>query len=91
MRFHALATDYDGTIAHDGNVDEATIVALERAQEIGPQARARDRPRTARPAHRLPAHRPLRQAVIENGATVYDPNDEGNAPPGRAAAAEFRG
>ena len=32
MRFHALATDYDGTIAHHGKVDEATIAALERAR-----------------------------------------------------------
>ena len=27
MRFHALATDYDGTIAHNGKVDEATAIA----------------------------------------------------------------
>ena len=24
MRFHALACDYDGTLAHDGQVDDAT-------------------------------------------------------------------
>lgn len=30
MHYLALATDYDGTIAHDGVVDEATIGALER-------------------------------------------------------------
>ena len=35
MRFHALATDYDGTIAHHGVVDDATIAALERARKSG--------------------------------------------------------
>ena len=35
MRYRAVATDYDGTIAHDGRVDEATIAALERARDAG--------------------------------------------------------
>lgn len=30
MRYHALATDYDGTLAHNGRVDENTFAALER-------------------------------------------------------------
>jgi HAD superfamily hydrolase (TIGR01484 family) len=30
MHYVALATDYDGTIAHDGEVDEPTIAALRR-------------------------------------------------------------
>ncbi len=30
MRYVALATDYDGTLAHDGHVDEATLSALRR-------------------------------------------------------------
>jgi len=30
MHYVALATDYDGTIAHHGEVDEATLAALER-------------------------------------------------------------
>jgi len=29
MRYHALACDYDGTIAWDGKVDANTIAALE--------------------------------------------------------------
>ena len=28
MAFEVLATDYDGTIAHDGRVDDATLGAL---------------------------------------------------------------
>ena len=35
MRFHVLATDYDGTIAHDGVVDADTIAALERLKKSG--------------------------------------------------------
>src|SRR4051812_4525728 len=35
MRYLALATDYDGTIAHDGVVDDATLDALRRLRESG--------------------------------------------------------
>ena len=35
MRFHALVTDYDGTIARDGVVDPATIAALEAVRASG--------------------------------------------------------
>lgn len=35
MRYRALATDFDGTIAHDGTVDQATRAALERVRARG--------------------------------------------------------
>jgi hydroxymethylpyrimidine pyrophosphatase-like HAD family hydrolase len=35
MRYEVLATDYDGTIAFDGRVDEPTIAALGRAKAEG--------------------------------------------------------
>ncbi|MGK7951207.1 MAG: HAD family hydrolase [Xenococcaceae cyanobacterium] len=35
MLYQALATDYDGTIATEGRVDETTITALERWQQTG--------------------------------------------------------
>ena len=35
MRYHALATDYDGTLAHHGLVDEPTVAALERLLASG--------------------------------------------------------
>lgn len=35
MRYLALCTDYDGTIAHHGRVDDATLDALERLRESG--------------------------------------------------------
>jgi hydroxymethylpyrimidine pyrophosphatase-like HAD family hydrolase len=37
MRFDALATDYDGTIADEGVVDEETVAALRRARAAGLQ------------------------------------------------------
>lgn len=35
MRYHALACDYDGTIAHDGRVDHETIAAFGRLRDSG--------------------------------------------------------
>ena len=32
MRFKVFATDYDGTLAHHGKADEATIAAVERVR-----------------------------------------------------------
>ena len=34
-RFHCLATDYDGTLAHHGMVERATVEALERLRASG--------------------------------------------------------
>ena len=35
MHYQALATDYDGTIAHHGKVDDATLAALQRVRQSG--------------------------------------------------------
>jgi hydroxymethylpyrimidine pyrophosphatase-like HAD family hydrolase len=35
MNYQVLATDYDGTIAFDGKVDDATVAALRRARDAG--------------------------------------------------------
>lgn len=35
VRYLALAIDYDGTLAHDGKVDQLTLAALQRAREAG--------------------------------------------------------
>jgi HAD superfamily hydrolase (TIGR01484 family) len=35
VRYLVLATDYDGTLAHDGKVDPATVAALERVLASG--------------------------------------------------------
>jgi trehalose-6-phosphatase len=35
MRHHALACDYDGTIAHDGQVSGETVAGLKRLADAG--------------------------------------------------------
>lgn len=35
MKYQILATDYDGTIAHNGSVDTATVEALQRFKDTG--------------------------------------------------------
>ncbi|HZN04605.1 MAG TPA: haloacid dehalogenase, partial [Candidatus Polarisedimenticolia bacterium] len=35
MRYYALATDYDATLATDSRVDEATVQALEELARTG--------------------------------------------------------
>jgi hypothetical protein len=73
MKYAALATDYDGTIAHDGVVDEATVAALRRLRDSGRQLILV----TGRELNELLqvfAHCDLfARIVAENGALVYDP------------------
>ncbi len=73
MRFHALATDYDGTIAHDGAVDRTTLAALERLKQSGRKlvlvtGRVLPELREVFPPLDL-----FDMAVIENGAALYAP------------------
>jgi hypothetical protein len=73
MRFHALATDYDGTIAHDGKVDDATLAALERLRNSGRKlilVSGRELPDLKTTFDRLDLFHLM---VLENGATVYNP------------------
>ena len=73
MTFEALATDYDGTLAHDGIVDEPTLAALRRARAAG----LRLIMVTGRELESLFdtfAHTALFDMVVaENGAVVYVP------------------
>jgi hydroxymethylpyrimidine pyrophosphatase-like HAD family hydrolase len=86
MRYLALATDYDGTIADDGVVDKYTIAALERLRNGGRHlilVTGRDLPDLQRVMPRLEL---FDLVVAENGALLYDPaNDKvqvlGAAPP----------
>ncbi|HEY1188910.1 MAG TPA: HAD-IIB family hydrolase [Gemmata sp.] len=74
MRFHALATDYDGTIAHDGAVDESTVAALERLKKSGRKLIMV----TGRELPDLLAICPCLSlfdlVVVENGAVIYNPH-----------------
>ncbi|WP_439623163.1 HAD-IIB family hydrolase [Gemmata sp.] len=76
MRFHAIATDYDGTIAHDGVVDDATVAALERSKKSGRKlimVTGRELPELKTVCPRLDL---FDLAVVENGAVLYNPQSK---------------
>lgn len=74
MRFHVLATDYDGTIAHHGVVDDATREALVRVRASGRKlvlVTGRELPDLQRV---FPDLEIFDAVVAENGALVYQPS-----------------
>jgi hypothetical protein len=73
MTFEALATDYDGTLAHDGVVADETIAALNRARAAGLRL-IMVTGRELSDLFNTFAHTALFDAIVaENGAVVYDP------------------
>ncbi|WDT82345.1 MAG: HAD-IIB family hydrolase [Candidatus Manganitrophus sp.] len=73
MRYYALATDYDGTLATEGRVDEATLEALERLRNSGRRlilvtGRELDELLQVFPQVDL-----FESVVAENGALLYRP------------------
>jgi hydroxymethylpyrimidine pyrophosphatase-like HAD family hydrolase len=73
MRFLALATDYDGTIATGGQVGESTFAALDRFRQTGRKVllvTGREIPDLMHVCQRLDAFDCI---VAENGALLYDP------------------
>src|ERR1043165_7439442 len=73
MRYSALATDYDGTIAHHGTVDAATIDALNRLKESGRKlllVTGREIPDLM---NVFPEPMIFDRIVGENGALIYYP------------------
>src|SRR5437773_5315391 len=76
MYFLALATDYDGTIAHHGAVDAPTLAALERFRRTGRRlilVTGRELPDLKRV---FPQTKLFDLVVAENGALIYDPITE---------------
>lgn len=74
MRYQVLATDYDGTLAHDGHVDAPTVRALERMRAAGCTLVMV----TGRELHELLSIFPqidlFSRVVVENGALLYQPD-----------------
>ena len=73
MFFTALATDYDGTLAADGVVDERAIVALERLRASGRKlllVTGREMPELRSVFPRLDL---FDRVVAENGALLFRP------------------
>ncbi|CAD5951075.1 Phosphoglycolate phosphatase [Planktothrix tepida] len=73
MNYLALATDFDGTLATDGMVEESTLNALERWQQSGRKLILI----TGRQLDNLIAHIPVINVfdwvIAENGAVLYQP------------------
>lgn len=73
MRYHALACDYDGTLALDGRVNEHTVAALERLRDSGRRLILV----TGRELEDLlgvfPHVHLFERVVAENGALLYRP------------------
>ncbi len=76
MRFFAFATDYDGTLAHDGFVAPSTVLALERLRASGRRTllvtgrELRDLQRV------FPRLDLFDRVVAENGAVLYRPHGQ---------------
>lgn len=73
MRYLVLASDYDGTLAHDGRVDDATVKAMERLQQSGRKlllvtGRELDDLKQVFPQIEL-----FELVVAENGGLLYNP------------------
>ncbi len=80
MRFHALACDYDGTIAHNGRVDAVTIDALKRLLATGRHlilVTGRELPELL---EILPEIELFEWVVAENGALLYKPSTREERP-----------
>jgi hydroxymethylpyrimidine pyrophosphatase-like HAD family hydrolase len=78
--FVALATDYDGTLAHNGKVDDDTVEALGKLKASGRKSilvTGRELADLERAFARLDAFDLI---VCENGALLFDPADKKETP-----------
>jgi len=88
MRYLALCTDYDGTIAHRGRVDEPTLAALQELRASGRKlvlVTGREIEDLQKVFDRLDL---FDRVVAENGALIYRPATReeralGDTPPPR--------
>jgi hydroxymethylpyrimidine pyrophosphatase-like HAD family hydrolase len=73
LRYFCLISDYDGTLAHDGQVTPSTLEALKRVKASGRKlvlATGRELPELLRV---FPETTLFDLAVVENGALLYNP------------------
>lgn len=89
MRYLALASDYDATLADHGSVSSNSIAALRRLADSGRKlvlvtGRELDDLRSVFPEHGL-----FQRIVAENGALLYNPATRESRPLGEAPSPEF--
>jgi hydroxymethylpyrimidine pyrophosphatase-like HAD family hydrolase len=76
MKYEVLATDYDGTIAYEGKVDDATVDALRRARQAGKRL-VMVTGRELADLFNTFEHADLFERIVaENGAVLYNPKDK---------------
>src|SRR5580658_5150478 len=73
MRYHALACDYDGTLASQGTVHPHTLEALERLRKSGRKLILVTGRELGDLLHVFPGAEIFDRIVAENGALVYRP------------------
>lgn len=89
MRYHVLACDFDGTLAHNGRIDEPTLAALERLLATGRKLVMV----TGRELEELLALVPeielFALVVAENGALLFQPGSKEMKPLASPPPPEF--
>jgi hydroxymethylpyrimidine pyrophosphatase-like HAD family hydrolase len=73
MQYHALAVDYDGTLATDGIVGPETIAAIKRLRESGRRLVLVTGRIIEQLTHVFPQLNLCDLVVADNGALLYDP------------------
>lgn len=89
MRYLVLATDYDGTLAHDGRVDEETLAALDRLRHSGRKLILVTGRHLEDLLHVFPRINLCEWVVVENGALLYKPATREVKPLGEPPPEEF--
>ena len=89
MRYHVLATDYDGTIATDGHLDEPTLSALERLKASGRKLVLVTGRELDDLLHVCPRLDLFERVVAENGALIYTPATREEKPLADGPSPEF--
>jgi len=88
MRYHVLAADYDGTLAHHGRIEDATWEALGRLRDSGRKVIMVTGRQLEDVVALLPDPAQFARIVAENGAVLYEPATKdlrllAEPPPGR--------
>src|SRR5262245_57451861 len=73
MRYHALAADYDGTLAQHGQIDDATWGAVRRLRDSGRKLLMVTGRHLEDLLPLLPHPELFERIVAENGALLYEP------------------